>query len=302
MYNYWGYGLTIASEIEFPELLSFDFEIPDVTIRLGKTPETLTGDDVVHKVNLCMGPTQYLLRLLNIANYYAANGISITVEPTPGIDDKSIRLFLLSSVMAAILHQRGTIALHASAIEHGGGVILFCGKSGAGKSTTATMLHQKGYKVFSDDVCVLKAEGDLVTAIPSYPMMKLWEDSFAKAGIPMVEEAQKIRPELAKYGRFFHDDFDIQPRAVKKIFLLDTDRASKEVSISSLRAVDAFKELQANTYRPAQTVAMKKRDIHFAIVSKLTAAAKVYKVTRPESTDTLAQVIDLITQALNGHG
>jgi hypothetical protein len=30
MYKYWGFGLNIASDIGFPELLEHDFDIPDV--------------------------------------------------------------------------------------------------------------------------------------------------------------------------------------------------------------------------------------------------------------------------------
>ena len=202
MYNYWGFGLTIASEIEFPEFLPYNFEEPDVIISLGKTPENLKGADVIKRVNVSMSPTEYLLKFVNIANYYVNLGNKIIVEPFAGADEKSVRLFLLSNAMAAILHQRDTISLHASAIEHNEGLVLFCGQSGAGKSTTVTMLQQQGYKIISDDVCVLKIEGDVITAVPSYPMVKLWEDSFAKTGLTIGEEAYKIRPQMPKYARF----------------------------------------------------------------------------------------------------
>jgi hypothetical protein len=300
MFHYWGYGLTIASEIEFPELLPFDFETADVTIHLGKTPEILTGANVINRVGVCISPTEYLFKFLNTAKYYTANGNSIIVEPMPGTDYQSVRLFVLSNAMAAILHQRDTICLHASAIEYGEGVVLFCGISGAGKSTTATMLQQKGYKVISDDVCVLKAEGDFVTSVPSYPMMKLWEDSFEKTGVAKVDDTHKIRPQLPKYARFFHQDFDITPHRVKKIFVLDVN-TSHEVSVSPVSLVNAFKELQKNTYRPVQMNAMQKRSSHFAIVSKLTTAAKIYKITRPHGVNTLEKVTGLIIQQLNGH-
>ena len=301
MYNYWGYGLTIASEIEFPEFLSFDFGTPDITISLGKTPIALTDDDIIKRVNVHIGRTEYLLKSVNVANYYAVNGNSIVVEPMPGADDKSIRLFLLSNAMAAILHQRDTISLHASAISYDGGLVLFCGASGAGKSTTATMLQQKGYKIISDDVCVLKTEGNVVTSVPSYPMMKLWEDSFIKTGLPAAEDINKIRPLLPKYARFFHESFDISPRPVKKVFVLDNSSPVNDVSIEPISAVNAFKELQKNTYRPVQMNAMQKRGSHFAAISKLTAAAAVYKITRPQWTDTLTRIVDLITQTLDRH-
>ena len=144
MYYYWGFGLKITSEIKFPELLPFEFvNPPDVHISIGTTPATLNGEDVVNMVQVSISATEYLLNLGNIAKYYAANGNRIIVEPLTGADEKSIRLFLLSNAMVALLHQRNMICLHASAIEYEDGVVLFCGQTGSGKSTLVSILQQK---------------------------------------------------------------------------------------------------------------------------------------------------------------
>lgn len=298
MHQYWGFGLLISSEIEFPEFLPFTFtDEPELTITLGTVPTELTGEGLVKKVQVSMTATQYLQKM-PVASYYVSNGNQILIEPAAEADEKSIRLFLLSNAMAAVLHQRGSIPLHASAVMHHDGIVLFCGASGAGKSTTATMLQQKGYKVFSDDVCVLRIEGDEVTAVPSYPMMKLWADSFHKTGLDMAGEDDKIRPKLAKFARFYHDEFDIAPKPVKQIFLLDTNNSTAEVSIKPLASIAAFAQLQRNTYRPVQMNGMQKRNQHFAAITRLTNAAPVYKISRPLSGNTLTEVIDLITNVL----
>lgn len=298
MHQYWGFGLLISSEIEFPEFLPFTFaDEPELTIKMGTVPTELTGEGLVKKVQVCMTATEYLQKT-PVATYYVANGNYILIEPNADADEKSIRLFLLSNAMAAVLHQRDSIPLHASAIMHHDGIVLFCGPSGAGKSTTATMLQQKGYKVFSDDVCVLKVEGDEVTAVPSYPMIKLWADSFHKTGLEMATESEKIRPQLAKFARFYHEEFDIAPKPVKQIFLLDTNNTATEATIKPLASIAAFSQLQRNTYRPVQMNAMQKRNQHFAAITRLTNAAPIYKISRPLGGNTLTQVIDLITNVL----
>ena len=302
MYHYWGFGLTIESEIEFPELLPFKFEKAEITIRLGKTPEQLNGDDVIEKVRVFISPAEYLLKVLNIANYYAANGTEIIIEPLPGADEKSVRLFMLSNAMAAILHQRNMIPLHASAIHHQDGVVLFCGRSGAGKSTTATALQKQGYKVFSDDVCVLKEIDGELMVLPSYPMMKLWEDSFAKVGMEMAGEEDKIRPHLPKYARWYHAEFSIDPMPVKQIFIIDPSNQAAEISIKKTGAIEAFQELQKNTYRPVQTSTMKKRDIHFMMVSRLAGSAPVAKVTRPQHGNSIEELTRYIQSVLKEEG
>ncbi|WP_448700152.1 serine kinase [Mucilaginibacter sp. AW1-3] len=298
MHQYWGFGLLISSEIEFPEFLPFTFTSePELTIKMGAVPTQLTGEGLVKKVNVSMTATEYLQKTA-VATYYVANGNQVLVEPVAGADEKSIRLFLLSNAMAAVLHQRNSIPLHASAVMHGDGIVLFCGPSGAGKSTTATMLQQKGYKVFSDDVCVLKIDGDQVTAVPSYPMIKLWADSFSKTGLDMATEDEKIRPQLAKFARFYHEEFDIAPKPVKQIFLLDSNNTTSETSIKPLASIAAFAMLQRNTYRPVQMNAMQKRNQHFNAITRLTNAAPIYKISRPLGGNTLTEVIDLITNVL----
>ena len=305
MYNYWGFGLHIASEIEFPELLPFEFpNLPDVNISIGITPQILIGEDVINRARVSISPTKYLLKFLNIANYYVTDGNRIIIDPMTGADEKSIRLFLLTNAMPAVLHQRDLIPLHASAIEHEDGVILFCGGSGTGKSTTIAMLQQKGYKLFSDDVCVLKADksNGQVYAYSSYPSIHLWKDSFEKIGIEIPEDDNKIRPQLPKYARFYHDEFNIKPKLIKRIFILRKLNKNIEVEIKELSSIAAFREIQRNNQHPVQMNSMKKRGIHFDIISKITANTPVYDISRVESRDTITQLVSLVELNFTANG
>jgi hypothetical protein len=296
MYYYWGFGLKIASEIKFPELLTFEFATPpDVHIIFGITPVALNGNDVVNLVGVSISATEYLLKFINIANYYVTNGNKIIVKPLPGADEKSIRLFLLSNAMAALLHQRDVICLHASAIEYNDGIILFCGQTGSGKSTAVSMLQQKGHKIFSDDVCVLKPnDNGVIAAFSSYPMVKLWKDGFAKLGIEIPNEIYRVRPQLPKYACFYHEQFEVNAKPVKQIYILNKINQITELQIKKLSPLLAFSELQKNTYRKVQIDAMKKRDIHFKMMTSLSTTTSVYQVTRSEYGNSIAQIADLV--------
>jgi len=219
MHQYWAYGLLVESEIAFPELLPYQFEKADVRIKKGKTPENLAGEDVLQRVRVSISPSEYLLKMPSIGNYYVSNGDKIIIEPVQDSDEKSIRLFTLSNAFADVLYQRNLIPFHASGIIHNNEVILFSGQSGAGKSTLLTALQQKGYTVFTDDICVLSINKEgKVQGQASYPMIKLWEDSFTKIGIENAKEENKLRPQLAKYSRFYHNVFDTNGRTIKKSF------------------------------------------------------------------------------------
>jgi len=195
------YGLSVASQIDLPEMWPIapeDARQPDVEIRRGQAPLELeetserTGEYVVTDTGI-------LLDLPEIGRFWAVGGHTLIATPAPDADTNLIRLFLLGSGLAAILHQRGEFPLHASAIEHDGKCSAFLGDSGSGKSTLVGMLAQRAFPIVSDDVLVLSTpqpEAGAVMTVPGIPVLKLWPESarasgFEDAGAPC--EAYKVR-------------------------------------------------------------------------------------------------------------
>lgn len=301
-YQYWGFGLNIESEIEFPELLPTTFNKADVVISIGATPSKLDGENVVHKVRMSASPKEYLLDLLNVARYYAAHGNKIVIEPYTNADNSSIRLFLLSNAMAAILHQQNKIPFHASGIITEKGLVLFTGRSGAGKSTTACGLMDLGYKLFTDDVCVLShnEQTGKIEAVSSYPMMKLWENTIDQYA-PQKVKSHKLRPHLAKYGFFEHDQFTTESLPVTQVCILKPDSLVDEYASRSLTAVKAFNELQQNTYRRGQVDMMNLRQHHFGIISRLTQQATITEILRPQRKNNISDFILYIQHLINAN-
>jgi hypothetical protein len=303
MYNYWGFGLHISSEIEFPELMPATFANPDVLIKIGKTPANIEGPDVVHKVKVSMSPGEYLLDMGNTARYYATGGNTIIIDPGKNADLESVRLFLLSNVMAAIIHQQNLIPLHASGLITSRGVALFTGPSGMGKSTTAYGMMQHGFKLFCDDVCVLSLNNSTsaVEAVASYPMLKLWENTLREISFAKTERVIQVRPDLPKKGLLLHDRFSNIRYPVQCIYVLKTDSLEREISVRKLNRVDAFNQIQQNTYRRKQVDMMQLRESHFEMITRLVNQADVFEIIRPSGDNKISEFIEFTKTHLDSY-
>src|SRR5437762_891705 len=123
MFTYQAFGLAITSEIECPELLPGKAGLTDVYVRCGPVPEHL--ENAVKPGILCeLGADRFLLKLDGVARYLICVGSEIVIDAVPKADPAAIRLFLLGPVFGALLHQRGILPLHGSAISTSKGAVL----------------------------------------------------------------------------------------------------------------------------------------------------------------------------------
>lgn len=297
MYKYFGFGLNIASEIEMPELVPADFEVHDILISIGTVPDSVSEEEVFSKWFFSLGKSEYILKIKDIARYYAKDGNTIIIQPDANVeaDLKSVRVFLLGSVMGVVLHQRGRLPMHASAISKDGQLILFMGDSGAGKSTLLANLVKSGYNAFTDDICILdNADNTTVKGAAAYPLIKLWGDAVKLVDEEMFNTDYNLRPNLQKYGQFFHDKFDKRELPVSKLFILNPSNLVNELTCKELSGIEAFKAVEKQAYRYRLLTGNTMRPKHFAIISALLQNAPVYEITRPAQSQTAKQVLDTI--------
>lgn len=283
--------------MEFPEMLHADkSEAVDVHIRLGAVPPF--PDEGTQNERLWITPDEFLMRFTDVAIFYAKKGSLVIADVNPAADKKTVRLYLLCNAMAAIVHQRKLIPLHCSGVICKGGVALMVGHSGAGKSTTLKALSRQGHAIFTDDVAVLKNDEGCIHAIPSYPMMKLWEHSFDLLKLGKTNDNDKLNLYLNKYSVFFHGQFISEWKQVLKIFHLAKDENTTEVLIKKLKGIGAFKIIAENTYRNYYVEPMKLNAVHFEMVSSLFRQSEVYTITRPATADSIDEVVKIIEMHL----
>jgi hypothetical protein len=180
-YSYTAFGLICQSDFALPELVKACGS-PDVLIHTGVVPENLKSR--LSETDLYLTEQdQFIMKFDKVATYLVRNGNEIIVEPAANSDGIEVRLFIYSACFGALLHQRGLLVLHASAIQTDNGAVLFTGTSGVGKSTLLNLFLQRGYTMLSDDISAVTLDPQKCPLVfPAIPRNKLWSGIAAQMG------------------------------------------------------------------------------------------------------------------------
>lgn len=293
---YRAYGLTIASQLALPELLPIPADrspdVPaatDVTIsRVAISDNGLPGGEQISPF-AWVHDDSFWLHVPGVARFIVTDGARILVDPERDSDEASVRVFLLGSVLGALLFQRGLLLLHGNAVEVNGRCMVCLGPSGAGKSTLAAGLLKRGYRLLADDVVPIDAD---CNAIPGFPRLKLWQDTASKLDID-TGGLDRIRPDMNKFNLMIADRFCDTPLPVRWVYILASDpRGSFQVE--PITGMKRFRPLRANTYRRRFMEGMALRPEHLARCGALASNIHLARVTRPRGGFEIDTLIDTL--------
>jgi hypothetical protein len=295
MENYSAYGLTISSELDLPELPPTTDNTVDVTIKFGSVSSALPGA-IAAGIAWQAAKNQLLIDVQNVARYLISNGDTVTIEPYAQSQEADLRAFLFGSTLGALLHQRGCLTLHASTIVTDKGAVLFAGKSGAGKSTIAAAMEQRGYPLLSDDKTAIVFPPEAVPqAMSAYPTRRLWQDSTEKLGLP-TDDQQRLRAGLNKFvSPVTH--FCTIPQPIHCIFCLQSHHLDT-IKTEKLQGSEALTAIIKATYRRKMLYALGASQNQFHQASALTKTAQVFRITRPEYPFLLDELVATIENHL----
>jgi hypothetical protein len=280
IYYYKAYGLNIASALPCPELSPHTGEA-EVNVRYGAVPDSL-GDASVKGSYYQAAANRLLLIINGVAKYLVSEGKEILIEPNLPSKDEEVRLFLLGSAFGALLHQRGLLPLHGSAIEADGGAVVFLGPSGLGKSTLAGAFYKRGYRVMTDDVCVLSISPEKTPMVtPGYPQLKLGTKVARKLG-ENFSKLRRLQAELGKHGLPLREGYCDQPLPLRRLYLLSTG-GTQGFKVIPLEGVEKLTVLLNNTYRYCLLAGQDNKVLHFKLCGVLAQFASVSRVIRPRT-------------------
>jgi len=177
-------------------------------------------------------------------------GHSIEVEAPDDVEIIDVRIYLLGSVMGALLHQRGYLPIHANVIRQEGSAAAFAGHSGAGKSSLAAWLDERGHEVLSDDLCAVRFDDGLPVVFEGIPRMKLWAETLSafnrpRSGLtPVATDMDKYHVPLRAAGRM--GALDAVP--LGRVYVLDKAAGDEPPTIERLSGAQAAQALLANAF------------------------------------------------------
>jgi hypothetical protein len=221
-------------------------------------------------------------------------GREIRYQPEPAAAARESQVYLIGSVFGALLLQRGQVVLHASAVAMNGEAVLFCGRSGAGKSTSAAALCQQGYPLLGDDFCAIAfdAHGNPRASADS-KRHKLTSDSIASLELTDRRGAA-VQPGVAKYFVEPLDATNAGDVPLGAIYFLGHDEPP---GIQALDTSAAARLVVDNAYRPGMVRRLGQRPRYFDAAVAILRSVCLYRFTPPRE---LARLPAAIT-GFEGH-
>jgi hypothetical protein len=289
--SYLAYGLGIQSALSLPELVPG--KAGDVVIRLGKV-DRLPPEAISAGVYSEATTREVYLFWEEVGAFLVRRGHEIIVEPAPGIEERALRLMVLGPALGVLLHQRGRLVLHASAVAIDGGAVAFLGGPGWGKSTTAAALHAQGHGIVADDVTAVRLDTDCPTVSPGFPQLKLWPEAAISSLGDDLQTLPRLHPELDKRARHVARAFPSATLPLRRIYVLAEGESQ---GIEPLQSQEALVELIRHSYVSALLQAAKASS-HFLQCSSVVETVPIRCLRRPRSLPDLPVLARLVEEDL----
>lgn len=289
--NYYAHGLHIQSEFVCPEL-PLDPQPdgnPDVTIHLLSPVESISEslENRYYEVR----PGVFRLAVPGVGQYLVEEGSRISIQPLAESKLEEIRLFLLGSVVGALLYQRGLFPLHGSAIETQWGAMVIVGAQGIGKSTLAAEFHRRGYRLLSDDVCAVAAAPGGLQVFPALAQFRLCADAYERIGAP-----QEARFNVDKFVVPMNEGYCPHPMPLKAIHIL-ADQEDGDPKFEVLRGFDRVQRLFDNLYRPQYLKGQVTQNDLMRLAGLIAQKTTIAHVSRSRDPDSIEKLVDFLASA-----
>jgi len=292
MYRYKIYGLFLETEIEFKQLVpAGTFDESDVV----RIVEEDVEEEVIRRLTEADAlKCKYTIGLetsafMNIGGYYLIKGgKTISFKTKEGYDAQKVSVWLMGFCLAMALLQRGTLAMHCSALLRDKDAFLIVGVPGAGKSSLTRALIESGYGFMADDVAAVRYENGENTVYPAFPYQKLCTNELEKRNINL-DELIHVDSDKDKYLVPIGDKFNGNPHPLKALVMI-TIANIPDVIVQRVMGFDTYRVIRENLFLHKLKGAWENEQKVVEASFKMAGSVPIYLIARPAGKDTLEEV------------
>lgn len=287
VHAYGAFGLDVASELELPALPAVDGVDPggaDVVVVEGAVtvPGGATGDGPFHGA----GPDECYLSF-EVADLAVRGGREIVVDPVAGAPAGIVHNVVVGPALNHLLHQRGLFVLHGSTVVVDGAAVAFLGRSGDGKSTTASAFLAEGHQVAGDDVAAVRRGERRPFVQPGYPAIKLAPSTVDRLDLGLRDLGPISRGRRRRFYRL-PDGAAADPVPLDRVYVLEDGPTTEVVPLGPGERVV---QLVAHTYAGGRVRESDGAVENFRRCSRLVEDVPVRRLRRPRRLAELPAVV-----------
>jgi hypothetical protein len=215
---------------------------------------------------------------------------TLRIRLVPRPRDLVFSLFdYLRGLAPKLLGLRGLSVLHGAAASYGANTTGICGSSGAGKTTTATLLAKHGERLIAEDLLLLdlrSGEGPSLFLEGEKQLLN-WCTAGARAlSAPGAILETEALPEVAS---------GIATK-LTSLWFLDREQRGEELKRVQMHGADAMVHLLANGFLGSDDQAAWRR--HLAAASAIASAVPAYELRAPDGIARLDQALERFVKAV----
>ncbi|KZR69413.1 hypothetical protein PMIT1313_01099 [Prochlorococcus marinus str. MIT 1313] len=292
--TYTAFGLEISSDLSLPELpvnLKPEIVVDQVSITASAREDWPELNASVHSTpTVQMASNDWRLELEGIGWFRVHQGTCINWQRwDDSVSDRDLRTFLVSSALGALMIQRGSLMLQATALVRDGKAVLLLGPPASGKSTLAWCLHQQGWQLLSSELTLVDPQG---MAWPGMQQIKVWHDAAMELDLDLTV-MPVVRKGLRRYS-FMPTDLSTanQPTPLAAIYGItrrdkakNKDKEEEELRIVAwavLRQQAALLQLRNQAFQPRFYRGMEQEQQLFLHVAALVRSIGLYHLVLPD--------------------
>jgi hypothetical protein len=301
------FGLRWLSDICLPDLpKASDSGVPDVQLSVKSWP-SINEDEAIfwygspacsdgfwRQVFRFSSGQFFLIRYCDGAEFLIdGSGSRIWCRWRSGASIHNVVTYLYGPVMGLLLRLHGVVCLHASVVSIEDRAVGFVGPGGAGKSTLAAALSQRGYPILADDILALRQSDGVIEALPAYPGLRLWPESVAALfgspeALPRITAGWDKRHLQLASGRF-----ETNRRPLAAIYFLSRSDDCPDQRVECMQGAERLRCLIANTYA-YDIFDAEMRAYEFSLLSQLAGTVPLRSLSRCDELGGIGQLCDLV--------